>query len=76
MTHVPEKDAQTAGTPRWVKVFAIIALLVVVLVVVSVLTGRGGPHSPRRHIAPAETEPAGATGRHTGPPPGVTHTQP
>ena len=76
MTQMPEKEAQTAGTPRWVKVFAIVALLVVVLVVVLVLTGRGGSHSPRRHIAPAETEPAGSTAGHPGPPPGVTHPQP
>jgi hypothetical protein len=36
----------TTGTPRWVKVFALIALVVVVLSVILVLTGR---HGPSRH---------------------------
>ena len=35
-------------TPRWVKVFGIIALVVVLLFVVLLLFG--GPHSPRRHM--------------------------
>jgi hypothetical protein len=43
-----EKDAQTNGTPRWVKVFGIVALIVIVLVVVMLVTGRGG-HGPGRH---------------------------
>jgi hypothetical protein len=60
-----EKDTQTAGTPRWVKVFGIIALLVLLLVVVALLLGKGG-HGPGRHTP----------GGHTGPPPGVTHQQP
>jgi hypothetical protein len=37
----------SAGPPRWVKVFGIIALAVVVVVVVLLLT-RGG-HGPSRH---------------------------
>jgi ABC-type transporter Mla subunit MlaD len=41
-------------TPRWVKVFAIIALVVVVLFVVLLLTGRGGEHGPGRHAVPSE----------------------
>jgi ABC-type transporter Mla subunit MlaD len=56
------EDMQTAGTPRWVKVFGIIALVVLVLVVVMLIAGRGG-HGPGRHAAGGE-EPAG----HTGPP--------
>jgi hypothetical protein len=48
------------GTPRWVIVSGIIALVVIVLFVVVLLVG-GGEHGP---------------GRHSGPPPGVTHTQP
>jgi hypothetical protein len=50
-----------AGTPRWVKWAGIVALLLIVLFVVVTLAGRGGSHGP---------------GRHTGPPPGVTHQQP
>jgi ABC-type transporter Mla subunit MlaD len=60
-----EKETQTAGTPRWVKVFGIIALLLLLLVVIALLVGKGD-HGPGRHT------PRG----HTGPPPGVTHEQP
>ena len=56
-----EKDTQT-GTPRWVKVSAIIALVLVVLVVVMLVTGRGG-HGPGRHTSSGDighTPPASA----------------
>jgi len=43
-----EEDAPTAGTPRWVKVFGIVALVLVVLLVVMIIAGRGG-HGPGRH---------------------------
>ncbi|MGH2819875.1 MAG: hypothetical protein ACRDJ5_04395 [Actinomycetota bacterium] len=49
-----EKDTQTAGTPRWVKVFGIIALVLLVLIVVMLVTGRGG-HGPSRHTAGGDT---------------------
>jgi preprotein translocase subunit SecG len=62
-----ENDTETAGTPRWVKVFALIALVLVVLVVVMLIVGRGG-HGPGRHTG-------GGSGGHTGPPPGITHEQ-
>ena len=68
-----EKEATAVGTPRWVKVFGAIALLVLVLVVVLILTGRGGPHSPRRHSAPGAAMPASHKGGHSGPPADVTH---
>ena len=45
-----EEDTQTAGTPRWVKVFGIIALVLVVLVAVVLIAGRGG-HGPGRHAS-------------------------
>ena len=38
----------TTGTPRWVKIFGAVALLVVVLLVVMLLFG-GGNHGPGRH---------------------------
>lgn len=57
-----ENETQTAGTPRWVKVFGIIAFVVLVLVVVGLVIGKGG-HGPGRHTP----------GGDTGPPPGVTH---
>jgi hypothetical protein len=54
-------DPHATGTPRWVKVFALVILLVVVLFVVVRLTGLGGEHGPRRHAS------SGApTGSHPG----------
>jgi hypothetical protein len=46
-TGVGPDRGSTAGTPRWVKVFGLIALVVVLLFVVLLLTG--GPHNPGRH---------------------------
>lgn len=46
MIEPPESDT-AAGTPRWVKVFAIVALVVIVLVVTLLLIG--GNHGPGRH---------------------------
>lgn len=41
----------TTGTPRWVKVSAIIAVILVMLVVVMLLVGGGpGGHGPGRHF--------------------------
>ena len=61
----------TAGTPRWVKVFALIALVVVVLVVVVTLIG-GGRHRPGQHTSPGRdggdrTPPSSAQEGHTPP---------
>lgn len=48
------RDGTSAtGMPRWVKAFLIIAIVLVLLGVVALLTGRGGPgggHGPGRHI--------------------------
>jgi hypothetical protein len=44
----------TAGTPRWVKAFGAIALILVLLVGVLLLTG-GGNHGPGRHTGSGET---------------------
>lgn len=40
---------EPTGMPRWVKVFAIIALVVGVLLVIILLTGGPGEHGPSRH---------------------------
>lgn len=48
------------GTPRWVKVFGIIVLVLVLLFAIILLTGRGN-HGPRRHI------PSDVPGGHTPP---------
>jgi hypothetical protein len=47
------------GTPRWVKVFGIIAIVLLLFVLLNVLTG-GGPHGPGRHASSREA--AGHTG--------------
>ena len=41
------------GTPRWVKVFGIIAIVLFLFVLLNVLTG-GGPHGPGRHASSGE----------------------
>jgi hypothetical protein len=57
------------GTPRWVKVSGIIAVVLVTLVAVIMLVGGGiGGHGPGRHTPGGD-----APGSHTGPPAGVTH---
>ena len=50
--HYPDSKsdrADDAGTPRWVKVFGIIALVFVLLFVIVMLTGGVGGHGPGRH---------------------------
>jgi hypothetical protein len=39
------------GTPRWVKVSGIIAIALVLLVIIVIFTGIGGPHGPSRHLS-------------------------
>jgi hypothetical protein len=59
--------ASPPPTPRWVKVSGIIGLAVVLLIVVALVTGLGGPgaHGPGRHMAGAglggQTPPATVT---------------
>lgn len=48
-----------SGTPRWVRVFGIIAIALTVFVLGVILTGVGGPHGPGRHA------PSGGAGGHT-----------
>jgi hypothetical protein len=51
----PDRES-TTGTPRWVKVFGIIALVVVLLFVVLMFTrGPGGRHGPGRHTLSGDT---------------------
>jgi len=44
--------AQGAGTPRWVRVFGTIFLVVVVVFVILMVAG-GTKHGPGRHMKPA-----------------------
>jgi hypothetical protein len=42
------------GTPRWVKVFGVIAIVLALFVLFVLLTGVGGPHGPGRHMSPGD----------------------
>jgi hypothetical protein len=44
----PDSDARYR-TPGWVKLFTIMAVVVVLLIGVILITGLGGPHGPQRH---------------------------
>jgi uncharacterized cupredoxin-like copper-binding protein len=47
------------GMPRWVKVFAIIGIVLALLAVVVLVTGGGGGHGPGRHLgAGGDTAPS------------------
>ena len=58
----PDSTERSSGTPRWVKVFAAIAVILGLLAAVILLTGEG--HGPGRHA------PSGSSERHM--PPGMT----
>ena len=60
-TRVSPDRGSTTGTPRWVKVFGIIALVLVLLFVIMMLTGRGGSHGPGRHTPSGDTPPSSVT---------------
>jgi hypothetical protein len=55
----------TSGTPRWVKIIGVIALVLALAVIVMLILG-GGEHGPGRHTG---SQPAGAveTEGHTPP---------
>jgi hypothetical protein len=44
------------STPRWVKVFGIATLILILLIGIMLLTGNHGPgrHTPLNHITPTE----------------------
>ncbi len=47
-THETPDRGSTYHTPRWVKLFGIIALILVLLIGIMLLTG--GDHGPSRHL--------------------------
>ena len=74
MADPPETDEPpvadtTIGPPRWVKVFGAVSLLVVLLFILLLLTGRGGEHGPGRHGSSGGSS---TVGEHV-PPVGATH---
>jgi hypothetical protein len=49
---MPEKESQpkqAPPTPRWVKVFGIIALIILLLAAIIIATDLGGEHGPGQH---------------------------
>ena len=68
-THGGPDHGSTYSPPRWVKVFGIIALVLVLLVVVVLVTGIGGEHGPSRHLPSSDvgsdTPSASVTEDHT-----------
>ena len=69
-TGVGPSPASTAGTPRWVKVFGVIVIVLVLLVAVLLLTGVGGLHGPARHIPTGDALGQGTPSSVTDPPGG------
>lgn len=69
---VVRPDRESIGTPRWVKVSGVIAILVVLLFIVVIVVG-GGEHGPGRHAPVGSDSTPAAPGTHTGPPAGVDH---
>lgn len=52
MTHRYES---THRTPRWVKAFGIIVIILFLVIAVLIFAGIGGPHGPGRHMPADET---------------------
>ena len=48
-TPVDPNHIPPPSTPRWVKVFGIITIVVILVVAIMLATGLGGPHGPGRH---------------------------
>ena len=64
--HDPSEDTSVRpGTPRWVKVFGIIALVLVLLVGIIMVTGIGGEHGPGRHIPAGDTRRSSVIAQYT-----------
>lgn len=58
-THDAPDHVSTYSTPRWVKAFGIVALVLILLIVIVLVTGLGGEHGPGRHT------PSGSAGDDT-----------
>jgi len=53
-THDEADRGLSYSTPRWVKVFGIIAFVLVLLIALVLITGLGGEHGPGRHTPSTE----------------------
>jgi hypothetical protein len=44
------------GVPRWVKISGIVVGVIILLAVVLMASGVGGPHGPGRHLSPPDMD--------------------
>lgn len=58
------------STPRWVKAFGIVVLILILLFATLQFTGIGGSHGPGNHAPSSDTQPSNRTEDHI-PPEGV-----
>jgi hypothetical protein len=47
---VTQSGRESTSTPRWVKVFGVVTIVLILLFVVVVVAGIGGHHGPSRHL--------------------------
>lgn len=66
-TGVSRSGVSPTGMPRWVKVFLVIGLALVLLFVVAKLAGMGGEHGPGRHGGPDAPSVVDQDGGHRSP---------
>lgn len=52
-TGVTPERGSPPSTPRWVKAFGAIVIVLVLLVVIILVAGVGGEHGPGRHTPPS-----------------------
>lgn len=51
-THTKPNPRTPSRTPRWVKAFGLIALIMILLLAILMFSSVGGEHGPGRHIPP------------------------
>ena len=51
-------EARSRATPRWVKVFGVGSLGLVLVIAVAAVSGLGGEHGPGRHTGPPGARPS------------------
>ena len=58
--HYPDANGDAHRTPRWVKVFGTIAVLVVLLLLLLLLIRGPSGHGPQRHFSSAQANDRGS----------------